>query len=272
MSYEVLVGIVVVNLAVTLWLWAMLEYKASVKADTPPRTVLSRKIAKEFWYSKPIYFASEPPDATETIKNLTSGARPNLREFFQDFEQFVRVLNHELAEYENFPFRLKDLPDTEVGVREPARRFQIFYNHTVVGELDIEPSYYDRLNHQANVRIRINRTRWIGYNHLVEFIELVSTSVTGPTLAVCNESLDKARKKVNEIRREIKLEMLKTLWSNYTYDRRHFEPDYFGTIEVRLSGSAYFYIEARDRLIPVAGAEGRKPDPRFNDRGPFRRP
>ena len=84
--------------------------------------------------------------------------------------------------------------------------------------------------------------------------------------------LDKARKKVNEIRREIKLEMLKTLWSNYAYDRRHFEPDYFGTIEVRLSGSAYFYIEARDRLIPVAGAEGRKPDPRFNDRGPFRRP
>ena len=46
MSYEVLVGIVVVNLAVTLWLWAMLEYKASVKADTPPRTVLSRRLRK----------------------------------------------------------------------------------------------------------------------------------------------------------------------------------------------------------------------------------
>ena len=85
MSYEVLVGIVVVNLAVTLWLWARLEYKASVKADTPPRTVLNKSIAKEFWDSKPISFASEPPDAAETIKNLTSGAHGNLLEFFQDF-------------------------------------------------------------------------------------------------------------------------------------------------------------------------------------------
>jgi hypothetical protein len=65
--------------------------------------------------------------------------------------------------------------------------------------------------------------------------------------------------------------MIKALWSNYTYGRHYWEPDYFGELEVRLFGSAYYYIDERDRLNSAAEAQGRKPDPRFNDRGPFRR-
>jgi hypothetical protein len=38
-----------------------------IKADTPPRTVLNEKIAKEFWDSKPISPPPEPPDAAEII-------------------------------------------------------------------------------------------------------------------------------------------------------------------------------------------------------------
>jgi hypothetical protein len=88
---------------------------------------------------------------------------------------------------------------------------------------------------------------------------------------MCNESTDKASEVLKENRREIELEALKTLWTNYAYDGNNFQQHYFGELEVRLSGSAYFYIEARDALIPVAGAHGQKPDPRFDDRGPFRR-
>jgi hypothetical protein len=135
MSYEMLVGIVLVNCAVTLWLWAALRDTARIKADTPPRAVLNEKIAREFWHSKPISFASEPPDATSTIRQLSDGhVDRNLGEFFQDFEQFVYVANHRFAEYGkfgNFPFRLKDLPDTQEygwdGPPRGIRSFQIFY-------------------------------------------------------------------------------------------------------------------------------------------------
>jgi hypothetical protein len=117
MSYELLVGIVLVNCVVTLRLWATLRDAARRKADTPPRAVLNEKIATAFWNSEPISFAAEPPDATSTIRQLSHGVVDrNLHEFFQDFEQFVHVANHRFAEYGkygNFRFRLKDLPDTQ---------------------------------------------------------------------------------------------------------------------------------------------------------------
>jgi hypothetical protein len=108
----------------------------------------------------------------------------------------------------------------------------------------------------------------------------------GSTLSEYNDGLDeykdddrlyispKSREKRKEDRRTIELAMLKTLWSNYTYsgfNRYRRGPDYFGRLEVRLYGSAYGYIESRDRLNSVAEAQGQKPDPRFYDRGPFRR-
>jgi hypothetical protein len=141
--------------------------------------VINKKIAKEFWDSKPISPPSEPPDATEIIKrNLSSAVHLNLREFFEDFERFVHVSNHGFAELDNFPFRLKDLPDTEDD-RTPIRRFQIFYNQTAVGELDISPSFYDRTNYRTNIDFRISRPRWIKYGILVEFIHIVGHSVAG---------------------------------------------------------------------------------------------
>jgi hypothetical protein len=177
MSYEVLVGIVVVNCVVTLCLWAALWNAARFKADTPPRTVLNSKVANVFWDSKPISPRSEPPDAAKTIEYLSNKANPNLREFFQDFEPFVHVANNYLAEYVNFRFRLKDLPNTEYD-RMPLRRFQIFYNRTVVGELNISPSYYDRVKYHVSSSFLISSPRWIEYDELVDFIDVIAGWVT----------------------------------------------------------------------------------------------
>lgn len=300
MSYEVLVGIVVINCAVTLWLWAALRNAARIKADTPPRTVLNEKIAKEFWDSKPISPPPEPPDATGTIESLSGGPNPNLREFFQDFEQFVSVANHYLAEdYKvvNFRFRLKDLPDTEDD-RIPIRRFQIFYNRTAVGYLKISPEFYDRVSYQVSSLFLISAPRWIDYDELVGFIHTIANWVTGSTLSEYNEGVGehkddndlfagvskKSRQKAQELYHTIELAMLKTLWSNYTYSgiNRYIRgTKYFGELKVGVYGSAYSYIETRDKLNsrepprrdrPVDDAARPKPDPRFNDRGPFRRP
>ena len=298
-SYELLVSIVVINCAVTLCLWAVLRNIALFKADTPPRRVLNETIAKEFWDSKPISPPSQPPDAAGTIKSLSGAANPNLREFFQDFEQFVQVANHLLAEdYKivNFRFRLKDLPHTEDNNRMPIRRFQIFYNRTAVGELDISPSYYDRVSYRVWSSFHIRSPRWIEYDELAGFIDIMSSWVTGSTRSEYEQGLskrnggllsevsEKLREKVREQRRTIELAMLKTLWSNYTYSGINLYirgQNYFGQLEVRLDGSAYGYIETRDKINsrepppPTPHPWGKppppKPDPRFNDRGPFRR-
>jgi hypothetical protein len=151
------------------------------------------KIPKEFWDSKPISPPPEPPDAAKTIESLSGAPNPNLREFFQDFEQFVRVTNDRLDEqskYVDCRFRLKDLPDTEDRNRMPIRRFQIFYNRTAVGELDISPSYYDRVSYRVWSRFLITNPRWFEYDELVDFIHGISGELTGSTLSEYNEGLE----------------------------------------------------------------------------------
>jgi hypothetical protein len=138
MSYELLVGIVLVNCVVTLWLWAALRDNARIKADTPPRAVLNRKIARAFWNSEPISFAAEPPDATSTIRELSDRlVDKNLGEFFQDFAQFVHVANHRFAKYGkygNFPFRLKDLPDTQESHWDGPPAGYVVFKYSIIAQ------------------------------------------------------------------------------------------------------------------------------------------
>jgi hypothetical protein len=108
MSYEVLVAIVAINAIMTLSLWRMMATKASRPAG------LNKKAAKALWHSDPIAPRHDRP-------KVVGGNFPSLvddadRRFFDDFKDFVDVVNWWLADkYVASRFRLQDLPDADLG-------------------------------------------------------------------------------------------------------------------------------------------------------------
>jgi hypothetical protein len=159
MSYDFLVVLVLVNIAVTISLWRR-------KTNRP--IGLNKKAAKLLWDSNPIIPKHDPP-------KTAGGDYASLdedRRFFADFKEFADVVNWWLAdEFNQSRWRLQDLPDNDrhIGIdfdHGPTlgRSFKLFYNQTDLGRLEISPGYpYTAETPNVNGGIEIHSVRLLGY-------------------------------------------------------------------------------------------------------------
>jgi hypothetical protein len=121
--------------------------------------------------------------------------------------------------------------------------------------------------------LEIDRARYLSYRELSKFLQEIAAYVTesGPS-----NSKDDARLTIDTA-------LTEALWRSYENNRgRDDWPEFEdrGHLSVRFRGQAKDYIALRDYRLRAGSSTGSasnkeptpKPDPRFNDRGPFRRP
>jgi hypothetical protein len=248
MNYELLVFIVLANLAVTLSLWR----RTASKANKPPG--LNKKAAKELWHSEPITPKHEPP--TVAGGEFASLAHDHDRRFFADFRDFCDVVNWWLAdEYVGSRWRLQDLPDGDLRLHSDGpilgRSFALFYNQMRLGELKVHPAFeYSTEAPQVHTNIEIRWVRLLSLNAITDLLDCIASHVADPK----PNSAEYAA-----ARQAIHFALTKALWA--TQEITEFEDldgQDWGELELSLHGSAEWYIARRQGWRKTAAEDAAK--------------
>jgi hypothetical protein len=236
MTYEILAIVVAINAAITLSLWRKVSNRGRFK--------LNKKAAAALWRSDPIIPKHDPP-------KIVGGEFSSLeldyhRQFFADFREFADVLNRWFADTAS-RFRMQDLPDRTRTLDVDhshgpmfGRSFEIYYNQSSVGRLEISPRHgYTTALPEVYTSLEIDWARFFGFRDLMEFLDAIASHVT--------ENSDYIN-----AGRSIQSALTSTLWDNYRisqYDSRNDEEQQSGELTVRFSGTAFFYIDRRDAPV-----------------------
>jgi len=189
------------------------------------------------------------------VANFSALADDVDRLLFADFKDFADVVNWWLADsHTESRFRLQDLPDGDISLNvDPSdgpisgRCFEIYYNQTKLGRLEIHPRYeYSAESPQVFTDIEIDWARFVGYEELTGFLGTIALHVASEA----DEGTAAGR--------TIDCALTKTLWENYRisqYDNTDDED--WGELSLRFQGTASFYMrrkEARARKPAAANA------------------
>ncbi len=240
MSYEILTTIVAINAFVTLVLWRQVNKK--INRPLGP----NKKGAKALWHSDPIVPKHDPPkEAGVSVPSLVDDAD---RFFFEDFREFVDVLNWWLADkHIGSSFRLQELPDDDMSLNVDfesgptfGRCFALYYNQMKIGRIEIHPvSSYTTENPEVNTSVKITWSRLLHFYEIIEFFGAIAAHLT---------TREKGRDNSFAVERSVQFAMTETLWDEYRiseYDRQLGDYEDWGELEVNFQGVAEFYMQRK---------------------------
>jgi hypothetical protein len=234
-TFEILTIIVLVNVAVTIELWR----RAARRPERP-----QKKFLKRLFDTKPITPKHQPPPLEfDTPGVAGKKAKTELMQFFSDFAEFANVVNWWLAEdYKRSPWRLQELPEVDLrlgyGGAGPiyGRSYAIFHNQERLGTLEIRKGIqYSAESPQVITYIQLKHARVLSFDTIRTFL----TDIADHT---CDFSDTKERFQAEQA---IDRAMTEVLWQISEISRFDFSDDY-GEINLRLDGTASYYVGRRD--------------------------
>jgi hypothetical protein len=236
MMFQTLVYIIVlVNLGLTIELWRR-------AARRPGK--FKKKFLKRLFDSKPITPKHQPPPP------LTEGYARGERvlQFFSDFGHFANVVNWWLVDESRW--RLQELPETELGLPiafsgyEPqgptfGRSYAVFYNQVRLGALEVAPRFsYSADDPRVTTYIHLDHVRLLSFETIRDFFAAIA-------LHTCDFS--PGTKEYVEAQQAIDRAMTEVLWQISQVSRFGFDyGEDHGEINLRLDGTATWYVERRD--------------------------
>jgi hypothetical protein len=231
-SFQILTIIVLLNAMATITLWR-------TAARRPDK--LRKKFLNRLWHGKPITPKHEPPPPLEQVWTVRKAA---WLQFLSDFEDFANVVNWWLADPLPGPWRLQELPKSELSklaAVSPAygRRYAVFHNQARLGEIEIEPnSRYSTQDPRVRVHIQLNSVRLLTHRTIRRFLVDIALHVS---------DADPGTVEYFQTHQKIDLALTDVLWEAQEISQFGGMGDYpgYGEIAVELSGLATFYIDRR---------------------------
>jgi hypothetical protein len=238
MTFEVLAVIVSINVMATITLWRQ-------AARRPEK--LKKKFLASLRNSKPIVPKHQRPINIGGEYSNSFLVTKEHRLFFNDFADFAAVVNRWLAEdyFGGTPWRLQELPDTELklGYREGpdfGRRYAIFYNQVSLGTLEVSPGYrYSTEKPVVRSHVELDWVRLIAFDTIRGFLDVIA-------LHACDANAVTAE--YVETRVCIDRALTRALWQTQHIMQSDLDGTDYGELELRLEGSAAWYLERREGL------------------------
>jgi hypothetical protein len=237
MRFEVLAIILLLNVGATIALWGT--------AVRQPRA-LKKNFLKKLRNSTPIAPNHQPPKISG--EEFSSLVPKEDRRFFDDFEDFGKVVNWWLAnEHVGGPWRLQELPDAELSLRSSdtpvfGRRYAIFHNQIRLGTLELGPGFdYSPEKPAVRTNLELDRVRLIAFHSLRRFLFDIAMHVcdargNSPDYLQAHASIDCA--------------LTRVLWTVQQLSgsaETEVREDY-GELELQLHGSAAWFFQRREAL------------------------
>jgi hypothetical protein len=234
MTFETLVYIIVlVNLGLTIELWRR-------AARRPGK--FKKKFLKRLFDSKPITPKHQPPPLKE---GYARGER--VLQFFSDFGHFANVVNWWLADpYVGSRWRLQELPEVDMRLHGNfdygpvyGRSYAIFHNQERLGTLEIHPaSQYSVESPHVTTYINLDYVRIFSFDAIRTFL----THIAEHTCDFSQGSTERL-----QAEQAIDRAMTEVLWHISQVSRFELDPgEDIGEINLRLDGTATWYVERRD--------------------------
>ena len=178
---------------------------------------LKKEFVKSLLHSKPIEPKHKPPKSIGA--NIPSLVTNDDRAFFNDFVDFGAVVNWWFADEDNnAPWRLQELPDTELKIDfsdspDFGRRYDIFHNQVKVGALEVSPGFRYALD-KRNVyaKLEVQWVRLLSFHAIHEFLG-------GIALHICNNETTGAQTSISHA-------ISKVLWNAQQIDQDDLGTDY----------------------------------------------
>jgi hypothetical protein len=232
MTFEILAIIVFLNVAATITLWR-------TAARRPEK--LKKKFLNRLWHGKPITPKHEPPRPLEDVWTVRKAA---WLQFLSDFGDFANVVNWWLADLHQGPWRLQELPESELSKlaeNSPAygRRYAVFHNQARLGEIEVEPdSRYSTQDPRVRVHIQLNSVRLLTHRTIRSFLTDIALHISEYHPGTIGYL---------QTNQQIDLALTDVLWKAQEISQFGGMGDYpgYGEIEVELSGLASFYLGRR---------------------------
>jgi hypothetical protein len=227
----VLTVVVFLNVMATITLWR----EAARRPEKP-----KDKFFAALLDSKPVTPRHQPPKA---ISELASDAD---RRFFEDFKDFAHIANMWLADVSECPWRLQELPDTDLRLSisdygpDFGRRYSIFHNQICLGTLEVSAgSKYTANTSVVRTEIRLDDwVRLLSYESIAGFLSDIA-------LYVCAvEDAKEGRKSNTTIDRALS----RVLWQTLQITKYPMDGEDHGYLELQFNGSAAWYLERRQQV------------------------
>jgi hypothetical protein len=200
-----------------------------------------RKFLKKLQDGKPITPKNNPPAQAGGADPIGSFIRDHDRRFFADFAKFADVMNVWLAGYKDEArynsWRMQELPDPVLRLLGPhdspayGRRYDVFYNQTKVGDLEIEPHWdYSPEEPKVMVALDLDWARWLPFGKIENLISWIAALTAS-----------KERPYGEEYRAAVLAlhgAALGRLW-RIEYDREIDDRAMGGNLRIEFSGTAY---------------------------------
>jgi hypothetical protein len=234
MSETLIYIIVLVNVGLTIELWRR-------AARRPGK--FKKKFLKRLFGSKPITPKHQPPPPLK--EGYARGER--VLQFFSDFGHFANVVNWWLADpHVGGPWRLQELPEVDMRLDGNfdfgpmyGRSYAIFHNQERLGTLEIHPDLeYSSENPEVITRIQLNLVRIFSFDAIRTFLT-----------DIANHTCDfrPGTKEYFEAQQAIDRAMTEMLWQINQVSRFGLDSgEDYGEINLRVDGTATFYVERRD--------------------------
>jgi hypothetical protein len=229
-NFDVLAVLVIVNVLATIALW---------RAAARKPAKLKKKFITALLHSKPIVPKHRSPKIVGD--GLTSFVDDEDRQFFNDFAEFANVVNWWLRDTMETPWRLQELPDTELHLDYSdmplfGRRYEVFYNQVKLGTLEVSPnSDYGAENPNVRTSIQLDWVRLLSIGDIHEFLGCIARHV-------CERDQTERSAIINGC-------LTSVLWQSQQIDEYDLEDQNYGELKTQLNGLALEYIERREAFI-----------------------
>jgi hypothetical protein len=237
-SFQILTIIVFLNAVATIELWQ--------RAARRPEK-LKKKFLKRLFDTKPITPKHQPPPLEVDTPGVFGGKKKTeLMQFFSDFAEFANVVNWWLGDkYNDRPWRLQELPEVDLslhGIFDSGpvygRSYAIFHNQERLGILEISPGVQYAENPQVITHVQLDFVRVLSF-------DAIRTFLTDIALHTCD--FRPGTKEYFQAEHAIDRAMTEVLWQISRVSRFGLDfADDYGEINLRLDGTATWYVGRRD--------------------------
>ena len=223
---------VVLNLSLT---WRLLSLRVVAQPNKP-------KHFSALMFGDPI----EPTTITDEKFSLKTTDKE--RSFYSDFADFSAIINTmSWGQFKRNPWRLQELPDTELNPtsfdRSFKRHYDIFYNRARVGKIEISPSdSYSAEKPYVYTDINLQFVRLISFDAVERFLTEIAYLVT-----------DKGDYATS--RDVITVAETESLWKTQELFYSGDHADNLGELELSFDGAAFRYFSRRDILREERGIQ-----------------
>jgi hypothetical protein len=244
MLFQLLIIIVVLNVAATIALWigvrslgvtmavesAKAAHSRSARPEVSPEEYKKKEAFLEFCdqlLGEAITPKHTPPVLEDSWKRYVDP------QFFIDFEDFANVVNRY---FDETSWRLQELPDAKFFIGSSSkygRRYDIFHGQARLGTLQLTKIS----DFPVRAYINLDNVHLLSFSTVYDFL-------IGIAGHVCDSEARATGETFSTVRQRIDTTLTASLWEATRVSNLHHERDY-GRINLTFHGSANTYFEHR---------------------------